>query len=215
MQHKVKKVIAKEFLLLIVIIVIGIICLSFTLLNNLYFEKKAENLQIEIKQKNREVINLVNPLYSKIKQRNWFYNQLNNRANLYKSKYNTPSKLWKRFDELALSDSLLIRYETKWTPSTKIMFAEMGFNIPDQLQKFIVTNRINSTDNLKNKEAENIKKEVVIQKMQVETYHSKILSSEGQNQYLLWSMFISFLALFILRYIYYGIKWSINILKEK
>jgi predicted RND superfamily exporter protein len=214
MRHKVKKIIAKEFLILISVIIIGITCIVFTFINNLYWKKRVKNLQIEIKKKGREVTKLVNPLYSKIKQRNWLYYQLNITENLGKSKYNTPSKLWKRFNELALSDSLSFRYNNEWGSRIKGIFAEIGFSSPKQLQNFIETNRINNNDNLKNKKAENIKKEIEVQNTQLNYYYSKMMNSEEQNQYLMWCMLISFLVFFILRYVYYGVKWSINTLKH-
>lgn len=214
MKLETKKVLAREFMILIAVMVIGLSSFLGTYLYNFYQHKKSKNISKEIYSAKLFADSLSKPFNSKIKQHIWFYNQNNEKVNLSKAIYNNPRLLWQRLDEIALKDSIIIRYHQNWTPELKAIFTKIGFKTPEKLLDFINKNRITNTDSLMNVKANDIRKKITILKTEKHIQNSKILSFTSQVEFGWFTFCISLLVFFALRYIYYAIRWSIKILKQ-
>lgn len=214
MKLKIKKLIAREFLLLILAIGIGFVAFSCTYLFNFYQQSKSQNISNEIRAKETIADSLVRPFNNKIKQHEWFYNQNNEKIDLSGSLYDSPERLWNILNELALKDSIRIKFRTVWTPELKKILSDIGFDNPEKLKSFIDENRLTIEDSSKYEQAKNIRTEINLLRNKIGVHDSKILSINAQIELGFWTFCISFILLFAIRYIVYAIKWSLNTLRQ-
>lgn len=214
MKIHIKKIIAREFLLLMLTIGIGLITFLSIYLYNFYLKTKSQNLLNEYFAKESIADSLRKPFYSKKNHQEWFYNIQNEKIDLSGSDYNSPEKLWKRLDELALKDSIILKYHTVWGADLKRILQDIGFNNPAKLRDFINDNRITSQDSLNNQKGENIRKDMYTLQSKKYDVEENIISSRKQIHIAIWAIVFSLLFLFIIRYIYYAIKWSVKTLRQ-
>lgn len=216
MKLQTKKIIAREFLLLMFSFGIGLVAFSCTYLYNFYHHTKSQNISSEIENKEFIADSLAKPLDNKTKQQVWFYNKNIEMGDSSASwTYGSPEKLWHRMDELALQDSIIIKYQKVWTPELKELLSNLGFKSPNKLQDFIDKNRITSEDNSNFEKAKNIRPEINSLKSNLANHNYKVLFFKSQIEFGFWAFCISLLIFFAMRYIFYSIKWSIKTLKQK
>ncbi len=135
------------------------------------------------------------------------------------NKFNLPGwsnndKVWKRLSDLSEKDS--IRFKCKsWDRELISFVQESGFETPEAFKNFIDANIIISDDIKRNNEASNMKAEIKSLNKEKEYAQSKIFSFEKQFQFALIAFIVSLSLLFIMRYIFYGIKWFIKTLNQK
>ncbi len=111
MKLQTKKIIAREFLLLLTCIGVALIVFPFTLLYNSLKESNLDKIQNEINLNVKNNQNLNHSYDKKFETHAWFYNKINEKLDLSNSKYNDPDKLWKRLNTLIQKDSLEDKYE--------------------------------------------------------------------------------------------------------
>lgn len=193
---------------------IGLVAFSCTYLSNFYQQLKSQNISNEIRAKETFADSLVRPFNNKIKQHEWFYNQNNEKIDLSGSLYGSPERLWNRLNELALKDSIRIKFRTVWTSELKKILSDIGFDNPEKLKSFIDKNRITIEDSSNYEQAKDIRTEISLLRNKIGDHDSKILSINGQIKLGFWTFCISFILLFAFRYIIYAIKWSVNTLRQ-
>ncbi len=215
MKLQTKKIIAREFLLLMLSIGIGLAAFLCTYLYNFYQQTKSQNISNKIKVEEYTADSLVRPFNNKIKQHELFYNQNNEKIDLSGSRYDSPRKLWSRVNDLALKDSIRIKFRTIWTSELKKVLGEIGFDNPEKLQSSIDKNRITPGDSSKYEEAKNIRTKISLLKREIGSRNSKVLFIKSQTEFSFWAFCISIIILFVIRYIFYAVKWSANILRQK
>lgn len=238
MNHKTKKVIAREFLLLLFCVVISLI--TFLIIYPYNFIRKnqmdAIDNQIDVK---RETIFKLSTFY-KSKQDNqyWYTEQyysshfdvgdLNGvgrnlivsslldsqrkRFEVYATK-NSNSVLWKRLYKIARSDSVKIKWVNIWHKDFIEFHKFMGFSSPDTFKSFILANTMSSEDLKKNKLVLKEGKEYHILGSTRSGIESTIISRKDQISYLKGSLIVSIIILYFLRYLFYSITWSFRMLK--
>lgn len=193
---------------------IGFVVFSCTYLFNFYQQSKSQNISTEIRAKEIVADSLVRPFNNKIKQHEWFYNQNNDKIDLSGSLYDSPERLWNRLNELALKDSIRIKFRTVWTPELKKILSDIGFDNPEKLKSFIDKNRITIEDSSKYEQAKNIGTDISLLRNKRGDHDLKILSINSQIELGFWAFCIAFILLFVFRYIIYAIKWSVNTLRQ-
>lgn len=87
----------------------------------------------------------------------------------------------------------------------------MGYKSPEEFTKFIKSNLISSSDL---ELIEKNKKEIKFLKSQQLEKQNDFIEINEQFRISLFVLFISFFILFIIRYLVYGTKWSLKVLKE-
>jgi hypothetical protein len=133
MKLQTKKIIAREFLLLILAIGVGLVAFSCTYLYNFYQRTKSENLSNEISTNESIADSLNKPFDSKTKQYHLLYSKFNQNENVDPGDYETFEKnSLIELDKLALEDSIIAKYQ-KWDPKFKTILREVGFNTPEEL----------------------------------------------------------------------------------
>lgn len=215
MKLETKKIIAREFLFLMLCFGIGLLAFFITYFY-IYNQKiKSQRILSEIINKDFIADSLMKPFDEKIKQQEWFYNKNNDKVDLSASAFDSPEKLWHRMDDLAIKDSIVKKYQSVWSAELKGLFSEIGFNNPEKLQAFIDKNRITNDDKSNYEKAKIIRTETNSMKSMVSNHHSNFLYKNTQFQFGLWAFIFSLIIFFAIRYILYSINWSLKILKQK
>ncbi|HMT00408.1 MAG TPA: hypothetical protein PKA12_16765 [Saprospiraceae bacterium] len=214
MNLEIKKTIAREFLILIFSLSIGFVSFLCTYPYNTFKRYKKEQINSEIIKKNK-LYDSISALYiSKIENQEWFFNKLvSNYSLIRETKYNTREKLWKRLNTLASKDS--IKY--KWDFSNKDFLDfhnEIGFSDPEALQTFILKNRLSKKDSINYNTGKAIKLEINELGKNMRQTERNILSFKNQIQTGKQTFFICVILLFGIRYLFYSIAWSLNVLRK-
>ncbi|MDP4267815.1 MAG: hypothetical protein Q8880_10340 [Bacteroidota bacterium] len=215
MKLQIKKIIAREFLILTIVIVIGLIAFLGTFPYNYYNHSQIEKLSLIIISKTNHADSLSKSFDLKDEKQRWFFKMfIGNISDTSQYPYNTKEKLWKLTDYLARVDSIKIKFGKIWSKELIDIFKSMGFFSPEVFHKFIESNRINSLDLDNKKQAKKIIKEISLLKDRKSKYENNILSYYQQIYFGIWMLILSSILFFILRYLLYAIKWSIKILNN-
>ncbi|MBE7440841.1 MAG: hypothetical protein HS119_00090 [Flavobacteriales bacterium] len=149
MKLQTKKIIAREFLVLTITIVIGLIAFALTYPYNLYRHNQVGNLEKTISEKTTLSDSLSKSFESKKEKRNWLGEKCAKEVDVNPDT-TYINDLWKILEALYQKDSLAIRWNTKWKVSGwDLIFTKIGFQNPDSLKKFVELNIItnNEVDN--------------------------------------------------------------------
>lgn len=211
MNLQTKKIIAREFLILTLTIAIGLLCFFCTYPYNYYRNNQVDNLNKKISDKTKIVDSLRYSYNKKMEKKNWF-----NEILVSKFDYQRDSldKVWKRLDDLAKKDSIKFRWE-KWGKEVIAVNKEIGLGTPEAFKLFIETNRIEPADIEKYNQSLNANRDLsklITEKNEIE---GKILSHKEQKSFGVKSLIFVSLLFFGLRYLFYAVRWSIKILKQK
>jgi|GEM_PF-2919141 len=104
-----------------------------------------------------------------------------------------------------------ISWDKSWSKELIDFFVESGFKTPNDLSNFIKTNTIYTTET-ELKDSTQKQKDIAVEKKN--TINNSMLSVDDQKEFALKGLLIFFITLFPLRYLYYGIKWSLSTLKN-
>ena len=118
---------------------------------------------------------------------------------------------WNNLYTLERADSISILWNKQWVKPLTDFFTENGFKNSNELSNFIKTNTIYTTE-IKLKDSTQQQKDVAVQKKN--TINNSMLSVDDQKEFAFKGLLIFFCILFPLRYLYYGIKWSLSTLKN-
>jgi hypothetical protein len=215
MKLTTKKIIAREFLTLTLVLTLGLISFLCTYPYNAFKRNQVERKSIEISEKSKRADSLSLSFKNKIDQQKWFFDKYSSHWDISGDKINTSEKLWKRLDFLALNDSIKYKWQNVWDKDLIEFNKELGFLNPDEFQSFIDKNRITKTDSTNYDSSLSINSEVAALTQNKKDYDSKILSFNEQTEFGLKASIICFIILFGFRYLFYSIRWSLKILKQK
>lgn len=216
MKLTTKKIIAREFLAALLVMAIGLTTFLGIYAYNAIKEKKISRLTSENNIASKQVDSLSYDYNKKADKQNWFFKKWSSTFDLSDdTQYNTLEKVWKRIDYLAQRDSISYRWKYIWNKDLVTFHKEIGFQNPEEFKAFIDDNRISEKDK-SDFTLSNEKKAIItdLDNQIKETQKSK-LSYDEQLDFTTTTIFLLCLFIFGFRYLYYGVKWSIRILKEK
>lgn len=129
------------------------------------------------------------------------------------SKQNTSfaTDFWNNLYTIHRNDSISTYWDKIWPKQLVTFFITFGFKNSNELNRFIKTNTIYTTET-ELKDSIQKQKDVAVQKKG--NINNSILSSDEQKQFALNGLLFFFIFLFPLRYLYYGVKWSLSTLKN-
>ena len=214
MKLTTKKIIAREFLILTLILTVGIFSFLFTYPYNAYKRYQVQNINTEISKKRDKADTLSLSFTNKINQRKWYFEKYSNKWDISGDEINTSDKLWKRLDFLALNDSIKFKWNNVWDKQIVEFNNEIGFSNPNDFQSFIDKNRLTKVDLSNYDSFLAINSEITILDKNKMEYESEILSFNERTNFGLTVLVICFLILFGFRYLFYSLKWSLKILKQ-
>ena len=209
MELKSKKLLAKEFVILIITLFLGVIFYSILFLYNLQLTKQVNSIKGEI-QLQREVADSLNSIIdAKIQKQKWFYKEISKVSDV--SRFKNYEDFWQRVSFLAQKDSLKFRWSNQYTKSDIENFRRIGFHDADSLQKFALYNEIT-----KQEIEEKSRLAILIGSLEIELYEIDQILMSSKDQFRISRIFLFCLLLivFLLRYIFKGLVWSYKILKE-
>ncbi len=195
--------------------VIGLICFLSTFPYNSFKNQQIKNLNGEIDQKRTLSDSLSKSYSTKIQNQEWYFKKLNDEFNL--GELNTIEKWWNHSVQLAKYDSISIRWKGIWSQDKSVIkyFNKIGFLNDVSLQRFIITNTIDKFDIENKTKADNLQKEIAQIESKQKNVANSILTHEDQLSFSMMALIILSSVSFGLRYLYYGIKWSLKTLKQK
>jgi len=215
MKIKTKKIIAREFLTLTIVLTLALISFLCTYPYNALKRNQSKNLSIEISVKSKNAETLILPFKNKIEQQKWFFDKFSNQWDTSRGVINTYDKLWKRLDYLALNDSIKYKWQHVWDKDLIAFNKKIGFSNPEEFQSFIEKNRFTKSDSNNNDLSNNIIAEINLLSLKKNKLESETMSMNEQYEFGLITLFITFIILFGIRYLFYAIIWSFKTLKEK
>lgn len=211
MQLKTKKIIAREFILLILCISISLIVLLATYLHTCYYQSKQERYSKRIISTIKTSDYLKNIYDNKEVNQNRFTTEMN-------YKYMEPKvsniKFWTVLYRIAKHDSVDYKWKNKWEPSLIEAISNAGYKNPKDFQKFILSNIITKTD-IDNQDS--IKQmNVLLSSLysQENIYKRKIHDFDDRKNTAYITFLIAIGIVFFVRYFYYAIAWSYKVLKQ-
>ncbi|MFP5082175.1 hypothetical protein [Pedobacter sp. JCM 36344] len=213
MNLQAKKTIAREFILLILMTLIGIAFFLCTFLYNFYTENQVNQKDQEIKSKTLIADSLSNVFDKHKKKQSWIYDKLIEEFNV-DNNY-TQEKAWNQLLKVAKSNNTRIKWTTTWVSDLTPFLKKIGFNTPESFQSFILKYEI-SSDVTRNKQlAIELKRETSTLNKEKIILQEKILNIDKQINLGIGAFVICFVIIFFMRYIYYGIRWSVKTLKQE
>lgn len=214
MNLQTKKIIAKEFLVLTLVLGLGLICFLSIYPYNAYRNSQVENLSKNINVKTKLVDSLRYSYNSKAEKQNWYFEKVSSEFD-HDSKYNTKEKVWNRLDDLAKKDSIKFKWEKVWSKELIAFNKEVGFETPESFKVFIEANRIQKLDTDKYNQSLKPNQEVTQLTADKSEIENKTLLSGQQFEFGIKSLIFLSIIFFGLRYLFYAIKWSLKVLKQK
>jgi hypothetical protein len=216
MKLTTKKIIAREFLTLTLVLTIGLISFLCTYPYNAFKRKQVENKSAIISEKTKLTDSLSISYKTKLDKQNWFFEKFSNHYDLSDdTTFDERYEIWKKFDNWALKDSINYRWEHEWGGENTSFLKSIGFPNPKSLQSFIEKNRITKMDSSNFNSSLAINSEIALLSKSKNDNDSKILSYSEQIEFGLKALIICFIILFGFRYLFYSLKWSIKTLKQK
>lgn len=211
MNIKTKKIIAREFLYGILFLLLGVGLYYSTYPYNYYLKNKKNVKATEINKLKSHRDSLESTFKEKKSTQEWFYKQVMTEYDVYN--VNRVDVLWNRFMEISDNDSIEIKWKGKWKEDDITLFFEsIGFYSPDSLDNFIRRYSYSKSELSAIQKVENIDREIKLLKNDLNSI--RFLSNNDKIVFVRKSLFILLFLLFILRYAYYGTKWSIKTLKN-
>lgn len=214
MKIKTKKIIAKEFLFLLAVVIIGFLSAIGTIGYNAIINTRIKKYNEQISEISQRERLLSHSYDSKLEQQNWFFTKYKNYFNITSDTlYDTREKLWKAIDRTAQHDSIIFKWENVWAKRNTMFLIEAGFNTPQQLQTFFDKNRISETEVANKIAALDLVQKITILNNEWTDLSRQRLSRSKQIELISITLACSVFILFVLRHLIYAAVWSINILR--
>ena len=211
MNIKTKRAIAREFLALLLVIGIGLTTFCSISIHNAICNKKIDKRKIEIDTSFKEMNILLFSHNKKLNNQNWLFRKYND---ITRFDGNSSKKFWQRLDEIAKHDSISYKWDNIWSEELKIFFKENGFHNKQELEVFIAKNRITEKEKYDAVEAGEKRAYILKLKQEIIDITKSRFSFEEQISKTSDIFFLSILCVFCLRYLVYGLKWSIQVLNQ-
>lgn len=214
MTNRQKRIIAREFLIFTTVIITEIVLFCFVFFYNSYQTNQIKNTEEIISNKTKSINNIISPINQKKKNLDWFFRKVFSEFDVSNSVYSTPETFWPIVQRMAKNDSTEYRWNNKWSKEIIAFYKKIGFENGKKLQDFILTNAIDSKDKARLNEVSEMQIQIAQLNKAKYNLKNKIYDSKQTKNLMLKGLLILFGLLFILRYLFYAIVWSISTLKE-
>ena len=207
-----KKIIAREFLMLVLLVLLSSIFYFSTFVYNYINENQKNQIKTEINKHKIIKDSLSRIIEQKKYAQDWFFKEVTNEYDVYNTQ--TSQSLWDRFVVISKNDSIKVKWNNKWKEDQITdFFKKIGFSNADSLQKFINNFSYTDLELTSVRKLDSINNEINILNKTNNT--TIILSHNQQLNYLEKALLVLFVFLFAFRFFFYAIKWSIKTLKDK
>ena len=214
MNNKFKKIIAREFLIFLVMLILGIVVFLCIYPYNSYRENQIEKVNKSITEKELLADSLHKSVNKKIENQEWFFDKVSNEFDIINTEYSELKSLWPILQRIAENDSTEYRWNHKWEKSLIQFHKSIGFKNAQELENFIEQNSINSKDSVQLGKSTEIRKEIAKLTKQKDRLKRKVFNDYEKEGFAIGIGVVLFGILFLLRYLIYAVKWSLRTLKE-
>lgn len=208
-----KKIIAREFLILMVCALVFGLAYLGTLPYNYFVNSKIYNLENESQSLRDSIETLTKSFSDKIEKQKWFYEKSNEKVNYGERKNET--EVWQRWSELEKVDSIDILWSNRWDVELRKIFNDLGFENSKELKQFIKSNSLSTDEINQNNSVISLNDELDEINSRIRTEKYKVLDADEKTEFALACLIIFGILSFPLRYLIYAIRWSIKTLKQK
>lgn len=208
-----KKIIAKEFLILIgCVLVYGLAYLG-TLSYNHFVNYKVDKLEKDSQPIKDSIETLSKSFSDKIDKQKWFFDE-SDKLNATGS-YTSYKELWERIENLEKADSIQYKWDNAWSADLKEIMRKIGFSNGHQFEQFIESNSLSADEINQNNSVISLNNDLDKINSQVRAEMYKIIDADEKTEFALACLLLFAILLFPLRYLFYAIRWSIKTLKQK
>jgi len=213
MNQRFKRIIAREYLILLIVLITGFLAYIVPAIHNLLINSKLNHTHLELQILTTEVDSLLADQNEKIERQDSFFVDFSSRFDV--GHFPTRDEFWKRSEYLVLVDSIKILWEKFWSKSIINSMTEMGFNSHSDLTTFIQENTLTKEDQLNSAKANENK--IIIDNLyhQKEELISRKINKSSQRNIFKVAITSAFLLLFVLRYIIKALLFSVKTLREQ
>ena len=132
MNLKIKKRLAKEFLLIILTIVLGVLFFLCIYSYNYYQNYQIKNLDYNIVDEPNKIDNYLYFYNRKSYNQTLFFTKFSEKVSLPGTLFDTSNKLWSHIEEIEKKDSIKKYWENKWSKKFVGVISTCGFDTPDK-----------------------------------------------------------------------------------
>lgn len=215
MNKTTKKIIAREFLILLAMAILGGLLVLCVFPYNAIKQNRINDLVLKEVQLKNNIDSLGAKALEKQKKNEWYYKKLGSEFNFEKPPYTKINTFWTRIKTLAEKDSLKEMYSDKWSEKVKKFHSDLGFKNGDEFQNFVINNSLTKSDSIDLIKTDKLKTElnkIIDERYDIES--EKV--SENHHIDIAGGIFLAlFIIMFLMRYLFYAIKWSFRILKTE
>lgn len=225
MNNAVKKIIAREFLFLVLILFIGLGSYLGIFPYNNYTSKKCDGYSKIIRDKSLLADDLESKYNSKIKNQLWLQNVvykteetfITSRKGTYSVITDVPlfsESEYKEVEQLAIDDrGIEYAWDNVWTKEKVEHLRSMTFT-PESFKSFILRNKISHNDSLNHAKYTLIRNEIETLQFDLNRTYESHFSSNEHYDFVFKTLLFGLVLFFGVRYLFYAIVWSINTLKQ-
>jgi hypothetical protein len=213
MHIRSKKILAREFLIFITCLAIGLLTYLGLNVFNHFQQKKVSHLEIQTHLKRLEGDSLAKIYENKRRVQSDFTDKYIKHFNLSRNIF-TNERVWLPLYRTAKSDSVQYKWENQWKDKAVPFLQKAGFSTPQEFRDFILKNmamakdieqyRLSGVAYAQRDSLQNI----------LDNKRMKIVGPSRQWRTALMALGIAFIVLFVVRYTHYAIRWSIKTLKQ-
>lgn len=208
MDLKYKRIVAKEFLALVAVLLLTFLFFLSLFIYNFYHIKEIDKIdQLIISNKNKANA-LSAPYHRKKLKQGWFLDKFE-----FPPSY--PKEPFIILYQISQADSIKIKWDNKWKDDLTPFLKEIGFNTPSSFKNFVDKNYITKTDMLNYKQSNRLNEDIKVLSFEKGKIAEKIISNKDQVNIILLVSCILISLLFFARYFYYAIRWSVSTISEK
>jgi len=215
MNLKKRKIIAREFLILLLVVALGLIAFACTYPYNYLINSSVSKLNSEIISYEKKLDSIEEPFKNKIAEQKRVYEGWMKNDNLDRNAYRDFREHWARLEYLHKEDSISFKYKNVWSKVVIDHLNNMGFTSANQLNEFIGANTIIEIDKNTQAKSKQLKDKIFNLREKYNNKKEEILEFDDQMNFALIIMLIGGILAFPIRFLIYGVKWSINTLKTK
>lgn len=206
MHIQVKKIIAREFLMLLGCFIIVTLTFIVLLILNFNYNRKIIKSETLIAKHYQIQDSLSKEFAKEAQQQVAFTKHVNGSLSAEYAAYSNL-ELWNRFKDLVKKDSLENKWNS-WDTAHKNPFLTYHINSAHELETFI-------NKNIPNLSLQNYNDSVLRSFGRIKSkQEEQVFTQEEKSHYSLIAFLIAFSLLIGLRYLIYGIKWSLKTLKK-
>jgi hypothetical protein len=214
MRLTTKKILAREFLILIFLTLFSIICGLLTFPYNTFRKLQIYSINKEIYSQKGKMDSLSTSYNKKLINQKNFYNE-SFEALSAEYQLDSSEATWNDLTKSYIADSIIYFYENKWDKKVVKFLQSKGFNNGETFKKFVGENIFSKNDSINYSRSKKIEMKILELKNQSNIYNNKILSFKEQLNISFLIFMILFSIAFPIRFLILGIKWSIETIKLK